>query len=108
MTTMGRLNVGGLDMSQDEEDWLRAISGMNGETMKSILVQAWRGHLYKHKAHYIRKLRYLADRHGLTPEECFVKLVKGESLGEIVKESSISILEELDSNTFFEGTEESK
>jgi hypothetical protein len=105
---MAKVNTGSLEMSQDEEDWLRAISEMNGETVKSILVQAWRGHLCRHKAHYIKKLRYLAERHGLTIEECFRRLVKGESLGAVVNEAPISAMEELDSNTFFGSTEEPK
>lgn len=104
--SMGRLNTGALDMSQDEEDWLRAISAMNNETVKSILVQAWRGHLCRHKAHYIKKLRYLAERHGLTIEECFKRLVKGEDLGPVVCEAPISAMEELGSNTFFGSHEE--
>jgi hypothetical protein len=97
---MGKVNTGALDMSQDEEDWLRAISVMNNETVKSILVQSWRGHLCRHKAHYIKKLRYLAERHGLTIEECFRRLVKGEDLGAVVNEAPIRAMEELDSNSF--------
>jgi hypothetical protein len=81
---MGKVNTGALEMSQDEEDWLRAISAMSSETVKSILVNAWKGHLNHHKARYIKKLRYLAEMHGLTIEECFKRLVTNEPLGEIV------------------------
>lgn len=103
---MGKVNTGALEMSQDEEDWLRAISRMNSETVKSILVNAWKGHLNRHKAHYLRKVRYLAEMHGLTVEECFRRLVVGEDLGEIVNRAPINALEELEQNTFFGSNEE--
>lgn len=102
---MGKVNTGSLDMSQDEEDWLRAISAMNNETVKSILVNSWKGHLNRHKAHYIKKLRYLSEMHGLPIDECFKRLVTGESLGEIVNRAPINALEELEQNTFFGSTE---
>jgi hypothetical protein len=105
---MGKVNTGALEMSQDEEDWLRAISVMNNETVKSILVQSWRGHLERQKAHYLKKLRYLAERHGLTIDECFRRLVKGEALGAIVNEAPIGAMEELDSPTFFDSPAEPK
>ena len=105
---MPRLTPGYLEMSQDEYDWLQAIAKMNEDSVKSTLVQAWRGHLCRHKAHYIKKLRYLAERHGLTIEECFKRLVKNESMGEVINEAPINAMEELDSNTFFVSEEETK
>jgi hypothetical protein len=78
---------------------------MNGDTSKATLTAAWRGHLNKHKAHYVRKLRYLAQRHGITIEECFKRLVEGIDLGEIKNDFPIDALEELTSNTFFGSSE---
>lgn len=102
---MVKLNTGSLDLAQDEYDWIKVISSMNEETVKSILVNAWRGHLNRHKAHYIKKLRYLAERHGLTVEETFRRLLKGESLGDVVNDAPINAIEEMESNTFFGSTE---
>lgn len=96
-----RLTPGYLDMSQDEYDWIQAISNLNAETVKMILLGAFRGHLAKNKRHYIRKISYLANQRGLTFQECFRRLVKGEDLGEIVNECPIDVEEELASNTFF-------
>lgn len=99
---------GKISLSQDEVDWLKAISSMNGENQKAIIANAWRGHLCRHKAHYLRKLRYLAQRHGLTIEDCFRRLVEGKDLGEIREEFPLDALEELSSNTFFGSNENPK
>ena len=103
---MVRLNPGYLELSQDEIDWLVAIAKMNGESNKAVIVNAWRGHLCRHKAHYVKKVRYLAAQHGLTLEECFRRLVEGEDLGKVVRVAPISVMEEVEANTFFGATEE--
>ncbi len=101
-----RLTLGYLELSQDEYDWLQAITRMNEDSLKSSIVQAWRGHLCRHKPHYMKKLRYLSERHGLTVEECFKRLVVGEDLGPVVREAPLNAMEEIESNTFFNPSKE--
>ena len=103
---MPRLTLGYLELSQDEYDWLQAITRMNEDSLKSSIIQAWRGHLCRHKAHYMKKLRYLSERHGLPIEECFRRLVVGESLGGVVKEAPLNAMEEIEGNTFLKRSKE--
>ena len=103
---MPRLTLGYLELSQDEYDWLQAITRMNEDSLKSSIIQAWRGHLCRHKAHYMKKLRYLSERHGLPLEECFRRLVVGEDLGAVVKEAPLNAMEEIESNTLFNSSKE--
>lgn len=107
-----KIYPGAIDVSQDEHDWIKAISNLNGESIKMIFMGALRGHLAKNKRHYLRKISYLARSHDLTFEECFRMLVTGESFGDEVNIAPIDLEEEMSSNTFFptdrKPTEETK
>lgn len=72
---MGKLNIGMIDMSQDEQDWLRVIAALNGESLKSMLAQSWRGHLASRKQHYVRKIDYLARSLNIEFEAAFILLL---------------------------------
>ena len=102
-----RLTPGYIDMSQDEYDWIQAISNMNAETVKMVLLGAFRGHLAKNKKHYIRKISYLARTRNISFQECFRRLARGEELGEIVNEAPIDLEAETSANTFFPDAKQS-
>ncbi|MCG5062174.1 MAG: hypothetical protein KA714_30470 [Limnoraphis sp. WC205] len=73
---MAKLGISSLEMSQDEEDWLRVIANLNGDTMKSILTHSWRGHLASRKQHYVRKIDYLARSLGVSWETAYILLLQ--------------------------------
>lgn len=92
---MPKLNVGTIDLTEDEIDWLKAIGNLSGESVRAQLRQIIKGHLIRFKPQYSKQVAYLARKYGLTFEETFRLLQTSQPpFGEVVCEAPISIFEE--------------
>lgn len=95
---MPRFQIGSIDLSEDEIDWLKVATNINGTSIRSQVGQALQGHLLRFKPHYKRKIAYVARKYGLTWDEAFKKLTSESPPFEgvpVVEEAPIREEEEL-------------
>lgn len=95
---MPRFQIGSLDLSEDEIDWLKVAANLSGTSIRAQVGQALQGHLLRFKPHYKRKIAYVARKYGLTWEEAFKKLTNESPPFEglpVVEEAPIREEEEL-------------
>lgn len=93
---MPKLNLGSVDLPEDEYDWMTVIINLSGEPLRSQMRQIIKGHLIRFKSQYVKQLHYTAKKYGLTPEETFKRLLKGPPpFGDVVNEGPINFDEEL-------------
>jgi hypothetical protein len=71
---MPRFQIGSIDLSEDEIDWLKVSASLSSTSVRAQVGQAIQGHLVRFKPHYKRKVAYVARKYGLTWEEAFKKL----------------------------------
>lgn len=73
---MPRFQIGSIDLSEDEIDWLKVATNINGTSIRSQVGKALQRHLLHFKPHYKRKIAYVARKYGLTWDEAFKKLTR--------------------------------
>jgi hypothetical protein len=94
---MPRFQIGSIDLSEYEIDWLKVATNLSGTSIRAQVGQAIQGHLVRFKPHYKRKIAYVARKYGLTWDEAFKKLTQEPSPFEgleVVEESPIREAEE--------------
>ena len=93
---MPRLNIGSVDLTEDEIAWLQVVSNLSGESIRAQLRQVIKGHLIRFKPQYCKQINYVARKYGLSFEDAFAMLaIQQPPLGEIVEEFPISEIEEV-------------
>lgn len=71
---MPKFNVGSIDLSEDEVDWLSVAINLSDTSIRAQIAQIVQGHIIRFKPHYRRKVAYVARKYGLTWEEAFQRL----------------------------------
>jgi hypothetical protein len=95
---MPRFQIGSIDLSEDEIDWLKVVVNLNSTSVRAQVGQIVQGHLVRFKPHYKRKVAYVARKYGLTWEEAFKRLTQESPPFEdspVVEEAPIRESEEL-------------
>lgn len=79
---MANLNTGSVSMGEHDRDWLIVMSRLTGRSIRANISSILGYYVRRRKPEYEEILRYTARKYGITEEECFQRLLKGESLGE--------------------------
>lgn len=77
---MADLNIGKIPLGEHDSDWFRVMSALGGRAIRVNAASVIGYYVRRRKEEYTEILRYTAEKHGLTPEECFQRLLKGEPL----------------------------
>ena len=81
---MPKLNFGSIDLGDHDRDWFIAMSKLGGRSIRANLSSVVGYYVRRRKSEYQEILAYTAKKYGLTPDECFQRLLKGEDLGKPV------------------------
>jgi hypothetical protein len=81
---MPKLNVGSFDLGDHDRDWFIVMSRLGDRSIRANLSSVVGYYVRRRKSEYEAILDYTARKYGLTPEECFKKLLNGEDLGKPV------------------------
>ena len=82
---MESLNVGSLPLGEHDADWLKVMAAASNSSLRVKVASVVGYYIRRRKAEYVEIIRYTANKHGLTFDECFHRLLKGEKLGEVVE-----------------------
>lgn len=81
---MPKLNFGSIDLGDHDRDWFIVMSRLGGRSIRANLSSVVGFYVRRRKEEYETILSYTAKKYGLTPDECFQRLLKDEDLGEPV------------------------
>lgn len=79
---MTTINTGSISLSDDEADWLKVMCAVDSNSTRVLVTQAVSSFVRDRRGQYMEKLQYLSQKYGLTVSEVFIRLSKGEELGE--------------------------
>ncbi|NER45840.1 MAG: hypothetical protein F6J92_03965 [Symploca sp. SIO1A3] len=82
---MARLNLGSIDLGDHDRDWFVVMSKLGGRSTRANLSSVVGYYVRRRKEEYKDILTYTARKYGLTEEECFQRLLKGDDLGEALE-----------------------
>lgn len=69
-------------LNDHDADWLTVMANASETSLRQKVASVLSYYVRRRKDQYVQMVQYLADKHGLTFEECFHKLRRGEDLGE--------------------------
>lgn len=81
---MPDLNIGSIPMGDHDRDWFTVMSRLGGRSLRANASSVLGYYVRRRKGEYQEMLEYTAKKYGLTPDECFAKLLKGDDLGKPV------------------------
>ncbi|NEP01372.1 MAG: hypothetical protein F6K58_22495 [Symploca sp. SIO2E9] len=73
-----------IDLGDHDRDWFVVMSKLGNRSIRSNLSSVVGFYVRRRKQEYLEILAYTARKYGLTEDECFHRLLKGEDLGEPV------------------------
>lgn len=79
-----------IDLGDHDRDWFVVMSRLGNRSIRANLQSIVGYYVRRRKTEYQEMLVYTAKKYGLTEDECFQRLLKGESLGEPVADFSES------------------
>jgi hypothetical protein len=82
---MPDLNIGSIPMGDHDRDWFTVMSRLGGRSLRANASSVLGYYVRRRKEEYQEILAYTAKKYGLTPDECFQKLLKGDDLGKPVE-----------------------
>lgn len=85
LETMESLNVGSLPLGEHDADWFKVMTAVSNSSLRVKVASVVSYYVRRRKPEYIEIVQYTANKHGLTFDECFHRLLKGESLGKVVE-----------------------
>lgn len=71
-----------IDLGDHDRDWFIVMSRLGKRSIRANLQSVVGYYVRRRKPEYQEILTYTAKKYGLTEDECFQRLLKGESLGE--------------------------
>ncbi len=77
-----------IDLGDHDRDWFIVMSKLDNRSIRAHLQSVVGYYIRRRKTEYQETLAYTARKYGLTEDECFQRLLKGESLGEPVADFS--------------------
>jgi hypothetical protein len=79
--TMPKLNFGSIDLGDHDRDWFIVMSRLGGRSIRANLSSVVGFYVRRRKEEYAEILEYTSKKYGMTRDECFQRLLKGEDLG---------------------------
>ena len=86
-----------IDLGDHDRDWFIVMCKLGNRSIRANISAVLTYYVRRRKSEYQEVLAYTARKYGLTEDECFQRLLKGESLGNPVEgftESEPSIANE--------------
>jgi hypothetical protein len=84
MEIMVDLNIGSVSLGEHDHDWYRVMCKLGGRSIRANTSSVLGYYVRRRKDEYQAILEYTARKYGLTPDECFQRLLNDISLGEPV------------------------
>ena len=81
---MADLNVGSVPLGDHDRDWFVVMSKLGSRSIRANLSSVMGFYVRRRKKEYEEILRYTASKYGLTPSECFKRILNDEDLGDPV------------------------
>lgn len=78
---MPDLNIGSISLGEHDRDWFMVMSKLSGRSLRANASNIIECYVRQRKDNYQELLAYTARKYGLTTDECFEKLLRGEELG---------------------------
>lgn len=86
--TMTDLNIGKVPIGDHDGDWFKVMSRLGGRAIRVNAASVLGYYVRQRKDEYEKILHYTARKYGISPDECFQRLLNDEDLGEPVKDFS--------------------
>ncbi|MGB5968172.1 MAG: hypothetical protein WBG70_07550 [Spirulinaceae cyanobacterium] len=83
---MADLSLGGVPMGDHDRDWFVVMSKLGGRSLRANASSVLGYYVRRRKEEYQEMLAYTSRKYGLTEDECFRRLLRGEDLGEPLKD----------------------
>ena len=82
---MPEINIGSVSLSDHDRDWYLFGCKVNERSIRANTASVLAYYVRRRKTEYEEILQYTARKYGLTEEECFRRVIEGESLGDPVQ-----------------------
>ena len=84
----GEIKLGSINVGDHNADWFRVMAKLSGRSVRANTASVIAFYVQRQQAKYERMLKHTSRKYGLTPDECFRRLLNDEDLGEPMKDFS--------------------